>query len=83
MIPQSYKFSHRLYVNNLFQVWLIGNQIYQVPMFIYMNWYGEVYHLFRGRKLLGDMKYLMRPVKQSLEVVGIWNEDNWDVRRVN
>ena len=83
MIPQSYRFSHDLYVNSFLQVWLIDNQIYQVPPFRYINWYGEVYHLVRGRKLLGDMKYLTRPVKQSSEVVGIWTEDNWDVRRVN
>ena len=29
------------------------------------------------------MKYLMRSVKQAAEAVGIWTEDNWDVKRVN
>ena len=29
------------------------------------------------------MKYLMRSVKQVLEAVGIWTEDNWDVKKVN
>ena len=29
------------------------------------------------------MKYLMRSVKRSGEAVGIWNEDTWDVKRVN
>ena len=33
-------------------------------------------------KVLGDMKYLMRSVKRSAEAVGIWTEDNWDVKRV-
>ena len=40
-------------------------------------------HLVRGRKALGDMKYLTRPVKQSAELVGIWTEENWDVKKVN
>ena len=30
-----------------------------------------------------DMKYLMRSVKQSAEAVGIWTEENWDVKRVS
>ena len=34
-------------------------------------------------KLLGYMKYLMRSVKRAAEVVGIWTEENWDVKRVN
>ena len=29
------------------------------------------------------MKYLMRSVKQAAEAVGIWTEDNWDVKRVD
>ena len=29
------------------------------------------------------MKYLMRSVKQAAEAVGIWTEDNWDMKRVN
>ena len=38
--------------------------------------------LVRGSKVLGDMKYLMRSVKKAAEVVGIWTEENWDVKRV-
>ena len=33
--------------------------------------------------MLGDMKYLMRSVKREADAVGIWPENNWDVRRVN
>ena len=40
-------------------------------------------HLVRRRKVLGDMKYLMRTFKRAAEEVGIWTEDNWDVKRVN
>ena len=29
------------------------------------------------------MKYLMRSVKQTEEAVGIWTEDNWDVKTAN
>ena len=29
------------------------------------------------------MKYLTRPVQLAVEGVGIWTEDNWDVKRVN
>ena len=29
------------------------------------------------------MKYLMRLVQQEEEAVGIWTEDNWDVKRLN
>ena len=39
--------------------------------------------MVRGRKVLGDMKSLMRPVKQSAEAVVIWTEENCDVKRVN
>ena len=63
MIPQAYKVSHSLCLNNLLQVWLIGNIRYQVRPLIYINRNGEVSHLVRGRKVLGDRKYLMRSVK--------------------
>ena len=39
--------------------------------------------LVKVRKLLGNMKYLMSSVKRESEEVGIWSEDNWDVKRVN
>ena len=29
------------------------------------------------------MKYLMRSIKPAAEAVGIWTEENWDVKRVN
>ena len=45
MRPQSYKFSHSLCLNNVFQVFLIDNQRDQVPPFIYINRYYEAYHL--------------------------------------
>ena len=32
--------------------------------------------------MLGDMKYLMTSVKQAAEVIGIWTEENWDMKRV-
>ena len=83
MLPQSYKFSQGLCLNNPLQVLLIDNQRYQVPPFIYINWDDEVSHLFRLRKELGDMKYLIRSVKKSVEAVLIWNEEKWDMKRVN
>ena len=76
MLLQSYKFSHRLYLNNFLQVWLMCNQRDQVPSFRYINWDGAVHHLFRRIKVLGDMKYLMRSVKRSAEAVGIWTTEN-------
>ena len=33
--------------------------------------------------MLGDLKYLTRSVKRAAKAVGIWTEDNWDVKRVN
>ena len=33
--------------------------------------------------MLRDMKYLMRSVKRAAEAVGIWTEDNWDVKIVS
>ena len=33
--------------------------------------------------MLGDMKYLMRSVKRKAEALGIWTEENQDVKRVN
>ena len=40
-------------------------------------------YLVRGRRVRGDMKYLMRSIKRAAEAVGIWTEDNLDVKRVN
>ena len=53
MLPQSYKFSDGLCLNNFLQVWLIGNQRDQDPPFRYINQAGEVSHLVRGRKIWG------------------------------
>ena len=39
--------------------------------------------MVRGSKLLWDKNYLMGSVKQAAEEVGIWTEDNWDVKIVN
>ena len=83
ILPKSYKISHSLCLNNFLQVWLIGSQSYQVPPFRYINWDDETYHLVRGRKVIGMMKYSMRSVKWAAEAVGICTEDNWDVKRVN
>ena len=83
MLPQSYKFSHALCLNNFLQFWLIVNQRDQVPPFRYINQDDEVSHLVRVRKVLGSIKYLMRSVKRASEAVGIWTKDNWYVKRVN
>ena len=47
---------------------------------MYINQSDEVYHLVRVRKVLSDMKDLMRSVKRSAEAVGIWTKDHCDVR---
>ena len=83
MLPQSYTFSHGLCLNNFLQVWLICHQRDQVPPFRYINQDDKVYPLIIVMKVLGDMKYLMRPVKQAADAVGIWTEDDRDVKRVN
>ena len=62
MLPQYYKISHGLSLNNFLQIWLIGNQRDQVPLFRYINQNDDVSHFVRGRKVLGDMEYLMRSV---------------------
>ena len=63
MLPQSYKFTRGLCLNNVLKVWFIGNQRYQVNPFRYINWADEVSHLVRGSKMLGDMKYLTKLVR--------------------
>ena len=40
-------------------------------------------HLVIRRKVLGDMKYLIRSVKRAADTVGIWTEENRDVKIVN
>ena len=67
MITQSYKLYHSLCLNNFLQFWLIGNQRDQVILFRYINQADGVSHFVRGSKLLGDMKHLMRSVKQAAE----------------
>ena len=83
MLPQSYTFSHGLCLNNFLQVLLICNQRDQVPPFRYINQSDKVSHLVIVMKVLGDMKYLMRPVKQAEDAVGNWTEENQDVKRVD
>ena len=61
----------------------MGNQRDQVLPFRYINQADEVSRLVRRSKVLDDMKYLMRTFKRAAEEVGIWTEDNWDVKRVN
>ena len=82
MLPQSYNFSRDLCLNNFLQFFSIGNQKDQVNPFRYIIWADEVSNLVRGRKVLGDMKYLLMSVKRAAEAVGIWTEDNWDLKRV-
>ena len=74
MIPQSYTFSHGLCLNNFLQLLLICYQRDQVPTFRYINEADKVYHLVIVMKVLGDMKYLMRSVKQAADALGIWTE---------
>ena len=74
MLPQSYKFSQGLFLDTFLQVLFIGNQRYQVTLFVYINRSGEVSCLFIRRKVLEDMKYLLRSVKRAAEAVEIWNE---------
>ena len=45
----------------------MGNQIYQVPPFRCINWADEVSNLVGVKKVLGDIKYLTRSVKQQLK----------------
>ena len=80
MLPQSYIFSHGLCLNNSLQVLFICNQRDQVPL---LNQAGNVSHLVILLKVLGDMTYLMRSVKRAAEAVGIWSEENRDVKIVN
>ena len=79
MLPQSYKFSHGLCLNNFLQVWLIGNQRDQFTPFRYINQAYELSHFFIGIKVLGDMEYLSRSVKRAAGAVGIYTGDNWDM----
>ena len=83
MLPQSYKISHGLCLNKPLQILLIGNQRDQVTLFRYINWDDEVSHLVIGRKVLDNMKYIMRSVKRSYGAIVIWVEDNWDMKRMN
>ena len=83
ILPQCYEFSYGLCLNCLLQVRLIGNQIDQAPLFRYNNRDDEVSFLVRVRTVLEGIKYLMTSVKGASEAVGIWTEDNWDVKRLN
>ena len=75
MLPKSYTFSHGLCLNNFLQVLLICNQRDQVPPFRYINQADKVSHLVILMKVLEDIKYLMKSVKQAADAVGIWTED--------
>ena len=82
--PQTYR---NIYIGNssiyseIVDIHLSRHEL--VPPFRYIIQANEVYHLVRGGKLLRDMKYLMRSVKQTAEELGIWTEYNWDVKIVN
>ena len=60
MLPRTYNFYHGLCLNNFLQVLLTVNQIYQVPPLRYINQDDDMFFLVIGRKVLGDMKYLLR-----------------------
>ena len=62
---------------------MIGDQKDQVPLFRYIDQDDEVSNLVIVSKVLGGMTYLMRSVKRVTEVVGIWTEENRDIKRVN
>ena len=66
MLPQPYKLSQGLCLNNFLQVWFLSNQRYQVPPFRHINRDDEVFYLVRERKVLGNMKYLMSSVEQAV-----------------
>ena len=83
MLPQSYKVSHGFCLNDFLQVLFMGNQRDHVTPFRYINWSDGVSHLVRGRKVIGNLKYLLRPVKRAEEAVGIWTEEKCDMKRVN
>ena len=76
MLPQFYTYSYSLCLNNFIQVQLIGKQSYQVTLFRYITRADGVSHLVRGRKVLGDKKYLMKSVKQAAEAIIIWTEED-------
>ena len=38
---------------------------------------------FAEGKFIGDIKYLIKSVKQTAEAVEIWTDVNWDVKSVN
>ena len=76
MLPQFYKFSHGLCLNNFLQVCLNCNQRYQVFLFRHVDWADGVYHFCERIKSDRDMKSLMSSVKQAAEVVGICTEYN-------
>ena len=59
MLPQSYTFSRGLCLIHFLKFGLIDNQRYQVALFRYITWADEVSHLVRGKKVLGNMKYLI------------------------
>ena len=61
----------------------MGNQRDQVFPFRFINRADEVYHLFRGKKLLRGMKYIIKLDKQVVESVRTWIEENWYLKRVN
>ena len=71
MLCQPYKYSHGLCFNDFLQISIIVHIRDQVPLFIYINWAGEVFHLVRGSKVLGDINYLMRLVERAAEAVEI------------
>ena len=83
MLSHSYEFSQGLCLNHHLQVWLIGDQRYQVPLFIYINPDDDMSCLVIVSKVLGATKYLMRSVKRSAKAVGFWTEENWDEQRVS
>ena len=33
--------------------------------------------------MIGDIKYVMRSFQQTAEAIGIWTEENMDMKRVN
>ena len=60
----------------------MGNQKHQVTPLRYINRADEVSRFVRGSTGIKDVEYLMRSVKLEAEAVGIWTEENWNVKRI-
>ena len=87
MLPKDWRIPHGVSLSGLFNLFLLGVGNEGVPPLSWINNGFEVEHIPRGKRVLSDMKRLMKHVECCCKNhnPNAWEENirEWSVRKVN